>query len=467
MTDSRTGQLIFVEDDAALRRLLATALERRGWEVIAVGRAEEALERLDGTEQDADVVLSDLFMPGLGGMELCRRLRELRPEIPVVVLTAFGSLDTAIEAIRAGAWDFVTKPVEVDALAIALDRAREHRSLRREVRQLRREIRGRDGGDLLSGESDAMRTLRRLVDRVAVSEASVLIRGETGTGKEVVARAIHSRSPRAGKPFVALSCAALPEALLESELFGHVRGAFTGANERRPGLFLQATGGTLFLDEIGEMPMALQVKLLRVLQERSVRPVGGDREVPIDVRILSATHRELEEAIAEGRFREDLWFRLNVIQLDIPPLRDRGHDVLALAQRFVQEFAQRSGGTVRGISPEAARRLLAWSWPGNVRELRNCIERAVALTTREEIGVEDLPPRVREIATQPGSTAVLTAGVLEPLAELERRHVLHVLDAVGGRRGEAARILGLDRKTLYRRLNEWAVRADPPTDEGG
>ena len=467
MTDPRTGQLIFVEDDAALRRLLATALERRGWEVIAVGRAEEALERLDGTEQDADVVLSDLFMPGLGGMELCRRLRELRPEIPVVVLTAFGSLDTAIEAIRAGAWDFVTKPVEVDALAIALDRAREHRSLRREVRQLRREIRGRDGGDLLSGESDAMRTLRRLVDRVAVSEASVLIRGETGTGKEVVARAIHSRSPRAGKPFVALSCAALPEALLESELFGHVRGAFTGANERRPGLFLQATGGTLFLDEIGEMPMALQVKLLRVLQERSVRPVGGDREVPIDVRILSATHRELEEAIAEGRFREDLWFRLNVIQLDIPPLRDRGHDVLALAQRFVQEFAQRSGGTVRGISPEAARRLLAWSWPGNVRELRNCIERAVALTTREEIGVEDLPPRVREIATQPGSTAVLTAGVLEPLAELERRHVLHVLDAVGGRRGEAARILGLDRKTLYRRLNEWAVRADPPTDEGG
>ena len=467
MTDSRTGQLIFVEDDAALRRLLATALERRGWEVIAVGRAEEALERLDGTEQDADVVLSDLFMPGLGGMELCRRLRELRPEIPVVVLTAFGSLETAIEAIRAGAWDFVTKPVEVDALAIALDRAREHRSLRREVRQLRREIRGRDGGDLLSGESDAMRTLRRLVDRVAVSEASVLIRGETGTGKEVVARAIHSRSPRAGKPFVALSCAALPEALLESELFGHVRGAFTGANERRPGLFLQATGGTLFLDEIGEMPMALQVKLLRVLQERSVRPVGGDREVPIDVRILSATHRELEEAIAEGRFREDLWFRLNVIQLDIPPLRDRGHDVLALAQRFVQEFAQRSGGTVRGISPEAARRLLAWSWPGNVRELRNCIERAVALTTREEIGVEDLPPRVREIATQPGSTAVLTAGVLEPLAELERRHVLHVLDAVGGRRGEAARILGLDRKTLYRRLNEWAVRADPPTDEGG
>mgnify|MGYP002629425767 CR=1 FL=1 len=465
MTDPPTGQLIFIEDDAALRRMLATALERRGWEVVALTRAEEALERLDGTELDADVVLTDLFMPGLGGMELCRRLRELRPEIPVVVLTAFGSLDTAIEAIRAGAWDFVTKPVGVDALSIALDRAREHRSLRREVRQLRKEIQGWAGGDLLTGESEAMRTLRGLVDRVAVSEASVLIRGETGTGKEVVARAIHARSPRAGRPFVALSCAALPEALLESELFGHVRGAFTGANERRPGLFQQATGGTLFLDEIGEMPMALQVKLLRVLQERSVRPVGGDREIPIDVRILSATHRALEEAIEEGRFREDLWFRLNVIQIDLPPLRDRGHDVLALAQRFVQEFAQRPGCVVRGISPEAARRLLAWSWPGNVRELRNCIERAVALTTREEIGVEDLPPRVREMASSSAPATDLAAGGFVALAELERRYVLQVLDAVGGKRGEAARILGLDRKTLYRRLQEWAGPNDPPSGD--
>ena len=463
MTEGEGGRLIFVEDDSALRRMLAGALARRGWEVVPFPRAEDALAALGSPDADADVVLTDVAMPGLGGMRLCRQLHDDRPEIPVVVLTAFGSLETAVEAIRAGAWDFVTKPVDVDALGIVLGRALEHRSLRREVRRLRQEVAGEGGGTLL-GDSEPMRSLRRLLARVASSEASVLVRGETGSGKELVARAIHGGSARAAGPFVALSCAAMPENLLESELFGHLRGAFTGASERRAGLFVQAGGGTLFLDEIGEMPLALQAKLLRVLQERTVRPVGGDRELPVDVRILSATHRDLEDAVAEGRFREDLWFRLNVIEIELPPLRERGHDVLLLGQRFAREFAARDGRAIGGISPAAARRLLAWRWPGNVRELRNCMERAVALASSEEIGVEDLPPRVRDALPPASAPPELFAGPFVPLPELERRYVLQVLDAVGGHRGQAARILGLDRKTLYRKLQGWGS-ADPARSE--
>ncbi len=463
MSDAPQHRLIFVEDDADLRRLVAGAMTRRGWIVAPFARAEEALADLERPSGDADVVLTDLVMPGLGGLGLCSRLREDRPEIPVVVVTGFGSLEAAVEAIRAGAWDFVTKPVDVDALGIVLARALAHRALRREVLRLREEVGRSDPGELL-GESEPMKTLRQLLARVATSEASVLICGETGSGKEVVAKTLHRWSARADRPFVALSCAAMPEALLESELFGHVKGAFTGAVDRRAGLFQQAAGGTLFLDEIGEMPLPLQAKLLRVLQERAVRPVGGDKEVAVDVRILSATHRDLEDAVAAGRFREDLWFRLNVIQVDLPPLRERGHDVLLLAQRFAAEFAARDGRAVTGFSPEAARRLLSWRWPGNVRELRNCMERAVALTAREEIGVEDLPPRVRDATPPQPAPSDLLAGGFLPLAEVERRYALQVLDAVGGRRGEAARLLGLDRKTLYRKLQAWEVGDELPPE---
>jgi two-component system response regulator AtoC len=463
VSDAPQHRLIFVEDDADLRRLVAGAMTRRGWIVAPFARAEEALADLERPSGDADVVLTDLVMPGLGGLGLCSRLREDRPEIPVVVVTGFGSLEAAVEAIRAGAWDFVTKPVDVDALGIVLARALAHRALRREVLRLREEVGRSDPGELL-GESEPMKTLRQLLARVATSEASVLICGETGSGKEVVAKTLHRWSARADRPFVALSCAAMPEALLESELFGHVKGAFTGAVDRRAGLFQQAAGGTLFLDEIGEMPLPLQAKLLRVLQERAVRPVGGDKEVAVDVRILSATHRDLEDAVAAGRFREDLWFRLNVIQVDLPPLRERGHDVLLLAQRFAAEFAARDGRAVTGFSPEAARRLLSWRWPGNVRELRNCMERAVALTAREEIGVEDLPPRVRDATPPQPAPSDLLAGGFLPLAEVERRYALQVLDAVGGRRGEAARLLGLDRKTLYRKLQAWEVGDELPPE---
>ncbi|MCA1665793.1 MAG: sigma-54 dependent transcriptional regulator, partial [Myxococcales bacterium] len=312
------------------------------------------------------------------------------------LITAFGSLDTAVAAIRAGAYDFIAKPFEIDVLTLTLERAVQHKRLREEVKRLRAVVaQGRSGTPAL-GESPAMRRLEELIARVADSDASVLISGESGTGKEVVARALHARGHRARGPFVALNCAAVPEALLESELFGHVRGAFTDARSDRAGLFVQASGGTILLDEIGEMPLGLQPKILRALQERVVRPVGGAVEVPFDARIVAATNRDLETMVEEGRFRDDLYFRVNVIQLDIPPLRARGNDILLLAQQFLDVYAARAKKSVGALTPEVAQRLLAYSWPGNVRELSNCMERAVALARFDRITVDDLPERVHQ-----------------------------------------------------------------------
>jgi two-component system response regulator HydG len=309
-----------------------------------------------------------------------------------------------------------------------------------------------------------MQDLFRLLGQVASSDASVLIRGETGTGKELVARALHEQGPRRQRSFVAINCASLPETLLESELFGHVKGAFTGAVESRPGLLLKADGGTVFLDEIGDMPLMLQAKLLRAVQERRVRAVGGTDERPFDVRLIAATHRDLETAIEEGRFREDLFFRLNVISFHVPPLRARGSDVLLLAQHFLEGFAARAGKTVRGLSSAAAEKLVAYAWPGNVRELRNCIERAVALTEREELIVEDLPEAIRSYRASHVLVASDDPSELVPMEEVERRYVLRVLEAVRGNKSLAARILGFDRKTLYRKLERYGVEG---TAEGG
>jgi DNA-binding NtrC family response regulator len=391
-------------------------------------------------------------MPGMDGLALCERIVLNRPDIPVVVVTAFGSLETAVAAIRAGAYDFVTKPVDLDALVLVLERAVQHRALREEVRRLRVALGdvSADGG--VVGDSQALRRVYELIDRVADSDASVLITGESGTGKEVAARALHARSRRHGGPFVAINCAAMPEQLLESELFGHARGAFTDAKAARTGLFIKANGGTLFLDEVGELPLALQPKLLRALQERTVRPVGGDSEVPFDARIVAATNRDLELAVEEGRFREDLYYRLNVIGLELPPLRARGNDVLLLAQRFLEHFATRGGKRVVGLSPAAAQRLLVYSWPGNVRELQNCIERAVALTSYEQLTVEDLPERIRDYRAPSNLPSEGDLSELVSLEEMERRYIQRVLDAVGGSRTLASRLLGVDRKTLYRKL---------------
>ena len=446
---------LIVDDEPAECELVRDALAHAGFEAHSAQTPARALELL--ATRPFDVVLTDLNMPTMSGTDLCRRITETVPHVPVVLVTAFGSIDSAVDAMRAGAYDFLTKPFDVDAVALVLRRAVEHRALRCEVDALRRVVdtSQRYGG--LLGTSQAMRDIYGVIERIADNDAPVLITGESGTGKEMVAREIHSRGRQSKGRFVAVNCAAMPEALLETELFGHVRGAFTDARERREGLLVTANGGTLLLDEIGDMPLGLQPKLLRALQERVVRPVGATEEVPFEARIIAATNRDLETAIEAGRFREDLFYRINVIQLELPPLRARGGDALALAQNFLGEAAVRNGKPVPGLTPEAAERLLAYDWPGNVRELRNCMERVVALMRGERVGVEDLPPKVRDYR----SGHVLIAGdhphELQPLEEVERRYILRVVEACKGNKSQAARVLGIGRKTLYRRLVSFGV----------
>ncbi|WP_224244855.1 sigma-54-dependent transcriptional regulator [Hyalangium gracile] len=445
------GRILIAEDEREMRALLDKGLTRRGFTPRVCETADEALALV--VAEDFDAVLTDLRMPGMSGLALCERIVLTRPDIPVVVVTAFGSMETAVAAIRAGAYDFITKPVDLDALVLVLERAVRHRALREEVRRLRQALaQGVELGGLV-GQSPALRQAYTVIDRVADVDTTVLITGESGTGKEVAARALHTRGRRRAGPFVAINCAAMPEPLLESELFGHVKGAFTDAHASRTGLFVQASGGTLFLDEVGELPLGLQPKLLRALQERKVRQLGGNEEVAFDARIVAATNRDLELAVEEGRFREDLYYRLNVINLELPPLRARGNDVLLLSQHFVEHFAARTGKRVLGLSPAAAQKLLAYGWPGNVRELQNCIERAVALTTFEQLTVEDLPERVRSYTAPRVLPEVSDVSEWVTLEEVERRYIHRVLEAVGGSRTLAARVLGVDRKTLYRKLH--------------
>jgi two-component system response regulator AtoC len=452
------GRVLVVDDDAEMCALVETGLAKRGWEVVTRSSGDSALELL--AVEDVDVVATDLNMRGMNGLELCERVVANRPDIPVVVLTAFGSMESAVAAIRAGAYDFITKPFDMEMLRLTVQRAARHRSLEREVKRLRQEaaeVSATRYGQIL-GASPAMKRVYELLDRVAETDASVLVTGESGTGKEVVAHALHNRSRRASQPFVPVNCAAVPEPLLESELFGHVKGAFTDARAARPGLFVKASGGTLFLDEIGELPLALQPKLLRALQERVVRPVGSDTEVPFDVRLITATNRDLETAVEERLFREDLFYRINVIHVALPPLRARGSDVLLLAQHFVEHQAKVFGKAVTGIATPAAEKLCAYSWPGNVRELQNCLERAVALTRFDEITVDDLPDKIRDYKRSQLVLAGDDPGELVPMAEIERRYVLRVLEAVGGSKTIAAQTLGMDRKTLYRKLEQYAAQ---------
>ncbi len=449
------GRVLIVDDEKSMCELLEADLSSRELQPVSFTSAEEAFARLKAEE--FDVVLTDLKMPGIDGIQLCERIVANRPDVPVIVMTAFGSLETAVQAIRAGAYDFVTKPVDTDVLAMALERAIKHRQLQEKVKRLSQAVEESQRFDEIIGASAPMQKLYDQLSRIADSETSVLVTGESGTGKELVARAIHNKSRRAEASFVAVNCAALPEALLESELFGHAKGAFTDARAERKGLFLQAEGGTLFLDEIGDMPMPMQVKLLRALEERRLRPVGGDTEVDFDVRLITATNRDLETAVEEGRFREDLFFRINVLQIDLPPLRARGTDILLLAQHYLEIFAARASKQVSGISEAVAEKLLAYAWPGNVRELRNVVERAVALARYEQLAVEDLPEKIRDYTSRQVVLASDDPSELVPMEEIERRYILHVLDAVSGNKTLAARTLGLDRKTLYRKLRQYGV----------
>jgi two-component system response regulator AtoC len=443
------GRVLVVDDDVELARSLVASLEAEGFRPALATGADEGLRLLEAGSFEA--LVTDLRLRGETGLDLCQRARAVRPETPVVVMTAFGDLEAAVQAIRAGAYDFLAKPFETEQLVMALDRAVQRARLAGEVALLQDRLREAEPFEELLGESREINELCGLIQRVAATDTTVLVGGETGTGKELVARALHRRSRRAKGPFVAINCASVPEALLESELFGHSRGAFTDARSARQGLVQRAHEGTLFLDEIGDMPLPLQAKLLRVLQERRVRPIGSDEEVEVDVRVIAATHQDLERAVEEGAFRRDLLYRINVVQLDVPPLRARGNDVLLLAQHFVRLHAQRLGKPVEGLSPEAAQRLLAYDWPGNVRELQNCAERAVALTEHTRIVVADLP---RAIQSHVGAAPTSREVELVPLEEVERRHILAVLEAVGGNKARAASVLRIGRKTLYRKLEE-------------
>ena len=429
-------------------------LRQRGFAVDWCTTTTEAFAKA-ASPPGYDAVVTDLNLRGGTGLDVCKELVAREPNLPVIIITAFGSIESAVQAIRLGAYDFITKPFEFDTLALTLERAVAHRALQLEVTRLRREVAENPPrfAELL-GTSPPMQELFRLLHRVADTLTTVLVTGESGVGKELVARALHQESRRKSGPFVAINCGALPETLLESELFGHVKGAFTDARADRAGVFREANGGTLFLDEVGELPIALQPKLLRVLQERVVRPLGGNREVPVDVRIVCATNVDLEEAVEQGRFREDLFYRLDVVHLEVPPLRARGTDVLLLADTFLQRLSKRDGRPAPKLTPDIAARLLAYEWPGNVRELLNLLERVMALSTGELIRVEDLPERVR----RGGPTITPDAaepGTVLPLAEVEKRYILKVLGLLDGNKRKAAEALGLDRSTLYRKLQAY------------
>ncbi len=451
------GHVLIVDDDRSMCGMLERGLSSAAVRVSTRTGADQALEVCQ--REDVDVVVTDVRMAGKSGLDLCRELRDLRPDVPVIVVTAFGDMSTAVDALRSGAFDFVTKPFDLEVLRAAVRRALERRTLGQRVQRLERALEEAHGPSPLLGKSPAMLLVHDLVERVADAGATVLITGESGTGKELVARALHDRGRRRGAPFVPINCAAMPAPLLEAELFGHVRGAFTDARSDRTGLFQAADGGTLFLDEIGDLPLELQPKLLRALQERTARPVGGTREVPFDVRVVSATNLDLARAVEEGRFRADLYYRIQVVEIQVPPLRVRGNDVLVLAQHFLHHHARVAGKPVSGISPAAAAKLCAYRWPGNVRELQNCIERAVALARFSEVSVDDLPERVRE--QRPAEEGLhREPEEFVPMDEIERRYVLRVYEATGANKSLTAKLLGFNRKTLYRKLARYGVLAE-------
>jgi DNA-binding NtrC family response regulator len=448
-------RVLVVEDDAGHRALLQQELSDAGHPVTTALSAEDALGLLE--KQNFALVVSDLRLPGADGFAVLRATRAIIPAPGFIMLTGFGTIDQAVSALKAGADDFLTKPVDLEHLRVAAERVLQTRQLRAEVQQYR-EVLGDQGFQGMQGRSPAMLRLYDLIRRIAPSDRSVLITGESGTGKELVARALHHESPRAHGPFVALNCAGIPEALLESELLGHAAGAFSGARGARKGLFLEADGGTLFLDEIGEMPPAMQTKLLRLLQDGQVRPVGANEEIGTNVRIVAATHRDIAELLAEGRLREDLFFRLETFRIEVPPLRERGEDLARLVEMFLRRHALEQGLPVRRFEPEAMRRLLGYRFPGNVRELAGLVERAATLARDQVIRLDDLPDRVR---TDPSNRDPAMDGSAagqrldkdwETLEELENRYIRQVLAFTEGNKQRAARILGIGRKTLYRKL---------------
>lgn len=450
-----------IDDDREMREMVKDHLLASGYEVHAYGNPTEALADLLSDKISPQVVITDMQMPDLSGIEVTKRLKAKHPDLPIIVMTAFGSIETAVEAMRKGAFDYITKPFKLIEMTMFVERALSLAQLSRDNKALRAEIKKGFGKGRLTGKSKSMREIYDLLERVAPAQSSVLITGESGTGKEVIARTLHEMSPRANKPFVAVNCTAIPETLLESELFGHAKGSFTGADRRKLGLFEEANGGTLFLDEIGDMAPSLQAKLLRVLQERQIRPVGETKNIDLDVRVIAATHKDLKKAIQEGLFREDLYYRLNVIPVPVPPLRHRKEDIPLLAQTFLDKYAALNQSPVRGFSAMALHLLVERSWPGNVRELENLVERMVVMTRKNQLDENDIP--ASDATPVEGFYGQMTQD-LPNLEALERRYIEFVMTKVGGKKDKASQILGINRRTLYRKEREYGFVSDKDGD---
>ena len=446
--------ILVVDDEKNIREGLAEALGAEGYRVVTAADGDEGLGLVEAG--GVDLVITDLKMPRLSGGELLRRVAGRYPGLPVIVLTGHGTIEDAVQAMRSGAFDFLTKPVNLDHLSLLAKRALETRELARKNRELEDEIELQRRSSSILGSSGGMRKVMDLVRRVAPTRASVLVTGESGVGKELVADALHNLSPRRDGPLVKVHCAALAESLLESELFGHEKGAFTGAAARKRGRFELADGGTLFLDEIGEINQTVQIKILRVLQERRFERVGGEETVEVDVRIVAATNRDLAKEVAEGRFREDLYYRLNVVNIPVPPLRERRDDIPLLAMAFLREFAEENGKAVEGLDARARQALYAHSWPGNVRELRNCVESAVVMSRGSTIGLDDLPPSLRA----GGGERDIRVPAGSSLAQAEAILIRETLLAQGGNKSRTAESLGIGRKTLYQKIEEYGIETE-------
>lgn len=444
-------KLLIVDDEKNIREGLQKALTLDGYDVMLASDGREALDRIE--EGDIDLVITDLKMPRLSGEELMKDALENYPYLPIIILTGHGTIENAVEAMRNGAYDFITKPLNIDKLSLIVKRALENSSLKRQNRELLNQLKKKYSFENIIGKSAPMKKVFEIVELVAPSRANVLIYGESGTGKEMIADAIHHNSPRRDKPYVKVHCAALPETLLESELFGHEKGAFTGAIMRKRGRFELASLGTIFLDEIGEISLKTQVKLLRVIQEREFERVGGEQSVKVDVRIISATNKNLKEEIERGNFREDLYYRLNVVSIHVPPLRDKKDDIPLMVHKFIEDFSRENNKEIEGITNGALKSLMSYKWPGNVRELRNVIESIVVLTKSKVITEQDLPPDI--LSKDERSYLKLQAGV--DLGEAEKRLILFTLENTGGNKTKASEILRIGRKTLHRKLAEYGM----------
>jgi DNA-binding NtrC family response regulator len=448
-----THKIMIVEDDAGLRDTLAQYLTRLGQNVTLARDGREALERLD--EELPDLILTDINMPDVDGLTLLDEIKSRYPQIAVIMMTAFSSIDSAVEAMRHGAEDYLSKPLQLGDVQVRIERALKQRAIENKLRRLETQVRDRYRFDQIVGRSAAMQRVFQIIERIAPTNTTVLISGRTGTGKELVARAIHYNSPRASGPFVDINCGALPDHLVEAELFGYQKGAFTGATETRKGLFEVADGGTLFLDEVQALKPELQAKLLRALQERTIRRVGGRENIEVDVRIIAATNQDIAEAVRRGEFREDLYYRLNVVHIYLPELRERREDIPLLIEHFLEKYARENNQQPRRFSNEAMRLLMSYDWPGNVRELQNAIEHALALSSGPMLTIADLPPHISGAVGQMGASDAL--GQARTLEEVERRHILRVLEECGGNHTRAAEVLGIDRRTLYRKLDKYKI----------